>query len=174
MFRRLKKQDKERYSHLVNNAQFFYINIIVYCLMPNHFHLLIRQKIDEGIIRTVATTLDSITRYYNIKKQRKGPIFLTPFRSRRILSREDFLHVSRYIHLNPYSAGLIAEIEHLTKYRFNSFRNYVLSMKKDIIDRPDLILKKFGGNSEKYKQFVLDHADYQKSLERIKYTKKWI
>ena len=149
------------------------IEILSYCLMPNHYHLMIKQLINKGIIRFMADTLNSFTRYYNSKNKRKGSVFLTPFRSRQIVTDEQFIHTSRYIHLNPYSAGIVNTYEDLINYPYSSFKEYI-EKKEDGICNTEEILKMFGGNRDKYKEFVLNNAEHQRTLEYIKYAKDWL
>ena len=149
------------------------IEILSYCLMSNHYHLMIKQLMDRGIIRFMADTLNSFTRYYNSKNKRKGSIFLTPFRSRKIVSDEQFIHTSRYIHLNPYSADIVNTMEDLINYPYSSFKEYV-EKKEDGICNTEEILKIFGGSRDKYKEFVLNNAEHQRMLEYIKYAKDWL
>jgi len=141
--------------------------------MPNHYHFQIKQLIDNGIIRFMADVLNSFTRYYNSKNKRKGPIFLTPFRSRQIVSDEQLIHTSRYIHLNPYSAGIVNTQKDLINYPYSSFKEYVEKNEEGICNT-DEILKMFGGDRERYKEFVLSNAEHQRTLEYIKYAKDWL
>lgn len=149
----------------------FRIEILAYCLMPNHFHLLIRQKEDDGIVKTVSNTLNALTRYYNLLNNRKGPVFLPQFRSRVVLTREQLLHVSRYIHLNPYSSGIVKTTDQLENYELSSFKEYVL--KKARVCNTRAVLEQMNNNKESYKTFVLRNAEYQKMLEHCKYAEKW-
>ena len=149
------------------------VQILSNCLMPNHYHLQIKQLIDNGIIRFMADVLNSFTRYYNSKNKRKGPIFLTPFRSRQIVSDEQLIHTSRYIHLNPFSAGIVNTYEDLIDYPYSSFKEYVEKNEEGICNT-DEILNMFGGDRLRYKEFVLNNAEHQRTLEYIKYAKDWL
>lgn len=82
------------------------LEFLCYCLMPNHFHLLVRQLADVGIPRFMQRALNSYTRYFNERHRRSGPLFAGQYRAVRVETDEQLLHVSRYIHLNPYVAGL--------------------------------------------------------------------
>ncbi len=149
------------------------VQILSYCLMPNHYHLLIKQKKENGIIRFTADILNSFTRYYNSKNKRKGSIFLTPFRSRKIVSDEQLVHTSRYIHLNPYSAGLVNTYQGLIDYPYSSFKEFINPNASQLCNTQP-ILKMFGGSREKYKEFVLNNAEHQRTLEYLKYAKDYL
>ena len=76
------------------------MEIICYCLMPNHLHLLLRQLMDGGISKFMSNFANSYTRYFNTKSKRKGPVFEGKFKAKRIETDEQLLHLSRHIHLN--------------------------------------------------------------------------
>ena len=110
---------------------------------------------------------NSLTRHLNIKYERKGPIFLPRFHFTHVASTNQLYHTSRYIHLNPYSAGLVKAVDELDHYRWSSFPAYI-NNKNDLICAVKFILSAFTDNKDSYKQFVLDRADYQKEIEEIK------
>ncbi|MDO8497477.1 MAG: transposase [bacterium] len=166
----LPSQIREYKEKEINDSRYFKVDILAYCLMPNHFHILIKQKKDSGVIRFMSDILNAITRYYNILYGRKGQLFLTQFRSRHIVTREQLIHVSRYIHLNPYSSGLITKIEELCHYPLSSFFEYTL---KKTLCNTDIILSQFNDDKETYTKFVFNNADYQRTLDWIKHAEKW-
>jgi len=81
------------------------VKIIAYCLMPNHFHFLIRPNREDGISLFISELSNSYTRYFNLKNERIGHLFQGTFKSKEIRSEESLLQVSRYIHLNPYNSS---------------------------------------------------------------------
>lgn len=167
--------DKERQQQILEEIfikRYFQINILCYCLMPSHFHLLIQQKADGGISKYISDVLNAFTRHYNIKNKRKGPLFLPRFQANRIISREQLIHVSRYIHLNPYSSELIPDIKDLKFYRLSSYSAYIGKIHDKLCDIKS-ILTEFSNNKKQYEKFVLSNAEHQKTLEFTKYTKKW-
>ncbi|MBI4004801.1 transposase [Candidatus Roizmanbacteria bacterium] len=112
--------------------KYFRIEILAYCLMPNHFHLLIKQFVTDGIPRFVSNVVNSFTRYYNLQHERKGPVFLPNFKSVKIESDEQLMHVSRYIHLNPYSSGLVRDRDKLPNYQWSSFPEYLSQERRKV------------------------------------------
>ena len=147
-----------------------YGKIAGYCIMPNHFHLLIKQNKYITISEYISLILNSFTRYYNTHKVRKGPLFITPFKAVEIHTYQQFIHVSRYIHLNPFSSGLVNSYEELIQYPYSSLKTYESSDSNiSFIYKRDI----FSSFTQKsYIQFVLGNADYQRRLERHKKQRK--
>ena len=147
----------------------FRIKILAFCLMPNHFHFLITQLEHNGISQFISNFGNSFARYFNLVNERKGPIFESTFKAVRMESEEQLVHVSRYIHLNPYSAALVKEIGELKTYPLTSLPEY-LQPSKAVIATPNEVLTHFHENPNEYWQFVNDRADYQRDLEEIKHS----
>ena len=145
------------------------VTIISFCLMPNHFHLLLRQEIDGGISKFVSDLQNCITLFFNRKNKCKGPLFERQFKTSHIKNLELLLHVSRYIHLNPFSAYLMRNSEDLIKYPYSSLSYYMdpLLDTHNIINR-NLIIPHFK-NTDEYLKFIMDHAEHQRSISNLRY-----
>jgi len=78
-------------------------NVGCYCLMPNHFHLLLRETGEEGISRFMGKLLTGYSMYFNVNRKRSGPLFVKPFRARHVNSDLYLKYLFAYIHLNPLS-----------------------------------------------------------------------
>lgn len=139
------------------------VDIICYCLMPNHFHFLLQQKNENGITEFISKLSNSFTKYFNVKNKRVGPLFQGEFQSVHVDSNEQLLHLSRYIHLNPLVGYLIKELK---TYRWSSYREY-LGLDKGICSK-NIILEQFKTEND-YEQFVLDQVGYAKELDLIKH-----
>lgn len=163
---RLEAEERKSYfKQLSKNAKRL-IEIYAYCFMSNHFHLLLTQLEKRGIPRALSNVQNGYARYFNFRHKRKGPLFESIFSAVRIETDEQFLHVSRYIHLNP-STSYLVETKDLPSYPWFSFPEY-LGMKTPLFTNPELILRMAGG-IEKYKKFVFNHAEYQRELGKIKH-----
>jgi len=77
------------------------VDIGAYCLMPNHFHFLIKQKVDNGISIFFKKVLTGHSMFYNKKYKRTGPLFEGRFKSKLISNDEYLRYLFAYIHLNP-------------------------------------------------------------------------
>jgi len=83
------------------------IGIVAFCLMPNHFHLLIRPGRDHSVSRFLNSLLGSYVQGLNAARNRVGPLFQGRTRSVHVARDEFLAHVARYIHLNPVAASLV-------------------------------------------------------------------
>ncbi|MBI2074417.1 MAG: transposase [Candidatus Levybacteria bacterium] len=142
------------------------VQIICFCLMPNHFHFLLKQKKENGISKFIANFQNSYTRYFNVRNNRDGSIFLDQFKAKRVETDEQLVHVSRYIHLNPYTGYVVKSLPKLEEYPWSSFPKYL--KREDNFTEPSLILD-FFKNINEYKKFVFDQADYQKKLKEMEH-----
>jgi putative transposase len=140
------------------------VTILNYSLMPTHFHITLNQELENGIRTYMQKISNSLSHYINTINDSKGPIFESTFKAVRVETNEQLIHLSRYIHLNPTSSGLVKRPE---DYPYSSYRIYLGLEKSEFID-PSLILSSFKLPGA-YERFVLDNLDYQKSLERLKY-----
>lgn len=138
------------------------VEIVAYCLMPTHIHLLLKQIADDGISKYMAKVLNSYTRYFNLKHHRKGPLWEGHFKNVLVDSDEQLLHLTRYIHLNPTSADLVKKPEDWT---YSSYLEYI---KPDLTGGICNFENLFDLNSAQYQKFVNDQKSYQRDLAIIK------
>ncbi len=138
--------------------------IISYCLMPNHFHFLLRQTRKGGIAKFLSNFQNSYTRYFNTRHERDGSLFLNQFKAVRIETNEQLIHVSRYIHLNPHTGFVVKDLNELQEYPWSSFPEYLNEQSQ--FSEISLVLS-LSGNKNMYKKFVFDQADYQRRLKEI-------
>lgn len=141
------------------------IELIAFCLMPNHFHLLIKQNSEDGVSRFLRLMINSYAKYFNTKYKRVGPLFQGIFKVVHVETDEQLLHLSRYIHLNPLVSFLVKEKDFVS-YPWSSLQEYLKNQAR--ISNPKPILENFSKNQD-YLNFVMDQADYGKELEKIKH-----
>lgn len=77
------------------------VDIISWCLMPNHFHLVLRQLQEGGISKFIQKLVSGYTTYFNIKNGRSGVLLQGAFKSKHIQTDAYLMHAVRYVHLNP-------------------------------------------------------------------------
>lgn len=156
-------KQKELWEEIIKKPKL--VEIISFVLMPNHFHLLLRQLLPKGITLYLSLITNSYTRYFNLKYNRKGDLFEGVFKAVRIESEEQLIHLSRYIHLNPVVSYLIKENQ-LTSYPYSSLPDY---LKRDSsFIAADYILNHFK-TAKAYQKFIFNQIDYGKKLEKIKH-----
>lgn len=164
----LPKEERESIRTELKKENAIHVGILAYCLMPNHFHFLLKQITDKGISVFMTNLQNSYVKYFNIKNERAGPLFQSMFKAVIIETDEQLLHMSRYIHLNP-STAYIVEPENLEDYKWSSLNHY---LNKDFSSfsfvNPEMILN-FFKKREDYRKFVLDQASYQRELNKIKH-----
>lgn len=104
------KRDYQRYLEKVEEYRKKYlIEILAFCLLPNHFHLLLKQLSEIPISRFIASLLSSHSHYFSIKHALPpGQFFQGRFGARLIESENDLLNTSRYIHLNSIKERLLS------------------------------------------------------------------
>lgn len=166
-YKKLSKERKAKFLNQIQKKRGFWVDIISYCLMPNHLHLLLKQLKDGGISTFMSNFSNSYTRYFNIKNERNGHLFQGKFKAVRIGTDDQLLHVSRYIHLNPHTSYLVKDLRELEVYTYSSLREYLDSKIRSVCNK-NLLLNHFRSRKA-YRKFIFDQADYQRKLDRIKH-----
>src|SRR3989338_9667982 len=125
-----------------------FVSILAYCLMPNHFHLILYEHTEGGISKFMMKLLTAYSMYFNTKYERSGPLFMHPFRSQHISSESQFLWIFSYIHLNPLKVlkGKNTPTHLLQSYKYSSYPDYegVKRVESKILDlslTPDFLLE---------------------------------
>lgn len=141
------------------------LNFVCYCLMPNHYHFLLRQREEDGITEFMHKLSTSYTKYFNLANKRTGRLFGFTFKAVHVESDEQLLHLSRYVHLNPLIGKLTSNLK---RYSWSSYPEYI-NAGKDGFCRKEEILGFYPGRSryKDYQRFVLNNADYAKRLHEI-------
>lgn len=164
------KLGPDRRSEILNNLNknsTSYIDILCFCLMPNHFHFLLKQNAENGISKFLSLFQNSYTKYFNTKHSRTGHLFQGQFKAVRIEDDEQLLHVQRYIHLNPYSSFVTKTLRDLENYTYSSLLEYLGNSKNDICKK-ETVFSHFK-TPKGYKKFIFDQAEYQRKLDVIKH-----
>lgn len=165
-FLQLPKENREKLWQEMRKGKRL-VEIISYCLMPNHFHFLLKQIQNGGISKFLRLFEDSYTRYFNTKYEKFGPILQGQFKAVRIEDDNQLLHLSRYHHLNPYTSYLVKDFVSCENYLWSSFPEYLGKTKISICQK-EIIMANFKDPTD-YQKFVLDQADYQRELDGIKH-----
>ena len=138
-------------------------HIVAYCLMPNHFHLVLVPH--SGNLSDAMKSLGcAYAAAFNKYVGRRGPLFESRFRSIHVSTDIYLHHLTRYIHLNPVTAGMV---DHPNKWCFSSYCEY-LHPSPNQLCKPDAVLQAFGG-VERYREFVeTARRDDELLIQRLK------
>lgn len=125
------------------------VKVLAYCLMKNHYHLLLREVSEADIARFMKRLNGSHALYFNLKYKHSGHLFQGPYQDRPVTDKAYLLQVSAYIHNNPWVLGVDPE-----SYRWSSYSSYLSGMsswvsKDDVLNLFDEINK-----PEAYRSFV--------------------
>lgn len=142
------------------------VEIIAYCLNPNHFHLLLKQGCDGGI-STFMNKLGGYSKYFNLKNERKGTLFQGTFKAKCVFDNSYLLNLSVYINLNdrihqlkPLGSNFVER---------SSWKEYVNKGAKGICKK-DVILTQFD-SLDAYRAFgeeiVLDFIQHKKDTREL-------
>ena len=111
------------------------VDIIAYCLMPNHFHILVREKSDSGISKFMHKLSTGYTMYFNKRYDRSGALFQSKFKATHA-NRDNYLkYLLAYIHLNPIKLidsewknngikNMTKAEKFLNQYKYSSYLDY--------------------------------------------------
>jgi len=157
-------KDRNRlYEKLEMNGVDKLVEIIAYCIMPTHIHFILSPIKDGGISKFMQNLLNSYTRYFNNKNNRKGPLWQGKFKSVLVENDAQLFHLTRYIHLNPTTSGLV---ENPIDWKYSSYSEYLGKSENSLCNFRKYM--DFSPNS--YKEFVDSRKEYQKELAFIKHV----
>ncbi len=140
--------EEKNYRFFLQRLLYFFnedVKLIAYCLMPNHYHLLIKIEKDNFLEKAMQRFSTSYTKAINKQYCRVGHLFQGRYKAKLIPNNEYLLHLSRYIHLNPVRAKLVSKPE---EWKHSSYFYYINPHKK-IIDN-NIILSQV----RNYEEFV--------------------
>ena len=128
-----------------------FVDIGAYCLMPNHFHLLIHEFEEGGISSYLKRIEGSYAMYFNKKYEKSGYVFQGRFQSVHIESDQQLIHLSAYIHLNVRELSRWRNKEE--SYPWSSYQDIVLKNRWGALIKPEIFFTRFN-NKNNYKKFV--------------------
>ncbi|MBU2052246.1 transposase [Patescibacteria group bacterium] len=129
------------------------LRLLVYCLMPNHFHLLIFQKEADSMTNFLRSLATKYSMYFNRKYRRVGHVFQGRYKAVKVANENQFIYLSKYIHRNPLD--IITSGSDLEVYRYSSYINYLGLINQQWLNTSN-ILNYFSKTNPKmtYKNFV--------------------
>lgn len=147
------RRDREKFlSYLQSSTERYGVKILAYCLMTNHYHLLMETP--KGNLSQIMRHINgAYTTYHNVKRKRLGHLFQGRYKAIIVEADEYALELSRYMHLNPVRAGMVSKPQ---DYEWSSYRSYTGLTTAPAWLSQDLILDHLGApdQQEKYRNFV--------------------
>ena len=134
--------DKNDYNFFVKRLKEYKnkysIEILSYCLMPNHFHIVIRQKTSELLgSKFIGNLTNSYTKSINKKYKRSGVLFQGRTKNKIVYKEEDFKNVVKYILLNPVKAGFVKKFY---DWKYSSAKELIGQVEYDVTEKRYLII----------------------------------
>ena len=140
------------------------VEILAFCLMPNHFHLLLRQRVDGGITKFMRKLGIGYANYFNQKYERTGTLFQGRYKAVLVNREVHFIHLPYYIHFNPLDLLMLdwrtrkiknykKAVKFLESYRWSSHLDYIGKKNFPSVTQREFLLKIFGG-VENYRKVV--------------------
>ena len=128
-----------------------YVELASFCLMQNHFHLILKEEKEGGTAQYMQRVLNGYTKYYNTKYQKSGHLFQGPYKAVHIKNNTQLLHVSAYIHRNPREFTAWTNKEH--QYVYSSYQDFINKNRWGKLLALDIILAQFKDKNE-YHDFI--------------------
>ena len=138
------------------------VEVIAYCLMPNHYHLMVFLKDDDFGSKVMQPFMVSYTKAVNKQNQRVGPLFQGPFHAKLVKDDSHLLRLSRYIHSNPVRAKLVEKPE---DWVYSSYQDY-LGLRQGRLSKPDVILEQFSSIDD-YRKFVEEGLEGYEAIQYL-------
>ena len=160
IFQNLGRPAKEFVKHSVFNIdekeviQKRYVELVAFCLMPNHFHLIVKEIVEGGTAKYMQRVLNSYTKYINIKYKKSGHLFQGPYKAVHVKNNRQLLYLSAYIHRN--ARELKAWFGKEIKYPWSSYQDFVVKNRFNGLLVPDIITGQF--KKGEYHDFVKNSA----------------
>jgi len=144
------------------------LDVVAYCLMPTHYHLLVgvKQTSEVGETSEVSPVSKAMMRFsvsytkaMNKRYDRVGTLFQGAFRAKHVDGDNYLVHLSRYIHLNPVIAGLVGRPE---EWEFSSYPEYI-GIRNGTLPAPEIVLSQFP-SPEAYREFVESYIPSEREI----------
>jgi len=132
------------------------VEILIFTLMPNHFHLVLKQKSEKGIEKFMQKLGTGYTLYFNQNQERSGSLFQSRYKAKIIDNNSYFSHLPFYIHSNPLKLNYrgSTSLEFLENYKWSSFSDYIGKKNYPSVTSRNFILNYFGDEQIYKREFV--------------------
>jgi REP element-mobilizing transposase RayT len=159
--------ERENYLYLLRKlkhySQKYNISVIAYCLMPNHYHFLLRQDGDTPINIPVAYLFNGYSKAINKKFNKSGTLFEGPFKAIEVEDKNYLMELCRYIHRNPADDELVKDI---LEWEFSNYHEWIGKRNGSLFDKE--FIKKYFHKEKSYEEFVADFYSYKQAKNDLK------
>jgi len=163
--RQLIFRSDENYRFLLkrvkNYADEWLVSVIAYCLMPNHYHFVLRQDGDSPLSNFAQAVFNSYTKAFNKMYDRSGTLFEGPFQAIAVTEEVYLTHLCRYVHRNPLEAHLVVNPN---DWPYSNYSEWIDQREGTLVDR-EFVRDRFA-TPEAYIKFVMEYEPPER-LERI-------
>lgn len=178
-FNRQSREVEPQYMKPKRKSRNLLVEILAFTLMPNHFHLLLRQKRENGIVRFMQKLGTGYSMYFNQKYERVGGLFQGRFKAVLVNQESHFMYLPHYIHQNPLSlinyGGSTSIVwrkamEFLENYRWSSFPDYIGKKNFPSVTSREFLLEVFESAHNYRKEteeFLKDREKQERNFENI-------
>jgi len=154
------------YEYLLRLVKQYYqkhgATVIAYCLMPNHYHFLLRQETDKPLSKFIGVLFNAYVQALNLQQERTGTLFESRFKHKCVDKWEYLMMLCRYIHLNPVKARLVSCPE---DWAYSNYREWIGWRDGTLVDK--VFVQDHFPDAAEYVKFVNDVEDEKKSYEKI-------
>ena len=160
-------REEENYRYLLSITEekvtSFHAAVIAYCLMPNHYHFLLRQDSDASVGKCIQEIFNRYAKAFNALYNRTGTLFEGPFKAVHVGEETYLTHLCRYIHRNPLDAALVSRIE---DWKYSNYLEWIGLRKGSLMDKA--FIQDHFGDAREYKRFVMEYESpkHKKKIER--------
>lgn len=159
--------EEDNYIYLLKKIKKYSLDnkfsVIAYCLMPNHFHSLMRQDSDRPLNITLGFIFNAYTKAINKRLNRSGTLFQGSFKSIPVEDNKYLIELCRYIHRNPIDDGLVKNIE---DWKFSNYLEWINKRNGLLFDAK--FRDKYFPNGRGYESYVLNHFSNKEFEKMIK------
>ncbi len=149
-------REKRNYLFVLKNMQKYMrelaITVVAYCLLPNHYHFLLRQDGDNAAIMLPQYVFNSYSKAYNKSYDHSGTLFEGTAKPKLVGNDQYLLHLCRYIHANPVKHGLV---QRLDEWPYSNYPEWTGERAGTLVDRA--FVNDFFPNQGQYAEFVTDY-----------------
>ena len=146
----------------------FDLTPIAYCLMPNHYHFLIRQDDESPAGLLPQRIFNSYTKAYNKRYDHSGTLFEGNYKVIHVQSESHLLNLCRYIHANPVKDGFVTNIE---DWLYSNYLEWIGERNGALVDRD--FVEVYFESPDEYQRFVQDYLEERREMEKLDYLENW-